>query len=203
MKFKILCPISTMLKIVSIMSERHIILFPICTSNTMGIMKSRDLLRYYLNFGPTCSLIKGQVYQSIAWQSNVFNKVTTPIEFLFSWIEVTMKDTLLHGFDETRRMYQHLYLVFDNDTCYDIILDINFWPRWYWVQFCWWANEVFDKPMHIMYIKKLTCYKCFKGTRQWFMVLFLCIDTISFTMTLKMSNWLMKVCRVLRVHFTD
>ena len=44
---------------------------------------------------------------------------------LFSWIEVTMKDTLLHGFDETRRIYQHLYLVFDNDTCYDIILDVN------------------------------------------------------------------------------
>ena len=101
----------------------------ICTTNTIGMVKSRRLFRVLLDSGATCSLIKRSCLpkncQTKAISSS--KKVSTLAGKIKSQEVVTLRDLRLPEFDKNRRINQQKCLVFDNDNCnYDIILGTNF-----------------------------------------------------------------------------
>eukprot|EP00956_Cyclotella_meneghiniana_P007437 scaffold10122_cov36-Cyclotella_meneghiniana.AAC.3 len=101
----------------------------ICTTSTIGMVKSRRLFRVLLDSGATCSLIKRSCLPKNC-QTNAISsskKVSTHAGKIKSQEVVTLRDLRLPEVDKNRRINQQKCLVFDNDNCnYDIILVTNF-----------------------------------------------------------------------------
>jgi hypothetical protein len=101
----------------------------ICTVNTIGAIRSRQLFRILLDSGASCCLIKrsslpmGVVLKDLSTGKNI----NTLSGHVMAQQVVTMRDIRLPEFDKNRRISQQKALVFDNDNCrYDMILGTNF-----------------------------------------------------------------------------
>ena len=101
----------------------------ICTANTIGLVRSRKLLKVLLDSGSSGCLIKksalpkGIVPQEL---TNAKSFKTLAGKFDTTHI-VTLRDVRLPEFDKNRSISQQRALIFDNDNCkYDMILGTNF-----------------------------------------------------------------------------
>ena len=101
----------------------------ICTSNTIGLLRSRKLLKVLLDSGSSSCLIK----RSALPQGIIPKELNTPKKFtklagkLLAHSVVTLRDIRLPEFDKNRHVDQQRALIFDNDKCkYDVIFGTNF-----------------------------------------------------------------------------
>jgi len=91
----------------------------ICTVNTIGAIRSRQLFRILLDSGASCCLIKrsslpmGVVLKDLSTGKNI----NTLSGHVMAQQVVTMRDIRLPEFDKNRRISQQKALVFDNDNC--------------------------------------------------------------------------------------
>ena len=101
----------------------------ICTANTIGLIRSRKLLRVLLDSGSNACLIKRSALPKgiIPKDLNSKKSFTTLAGILSAKQMVTLRDIRLPEFDKNRRITQQRALIFDSKTCkYDIILGTNF-----------------------------------------------------------------------------
>jgi hypothetical protein len=101
----------------------------ICTANTIGLLRSRKLLRVLLDSGSNACLIKRSALPKGIIPKDLTDKksFTTLAGTLSAKQMVTLRDLRLPEFDKNRRITQQRALIFDSNTCkYDIILGTNF-----------------------------------------------------------------------------
>ena len=101
----------------------------ICIADTIGLLKSRKLLKVLLDSGSSSCLIK----RSILPQGIIPKELNSPKYFntlagkLLAQSVVTLRDIRLPEFDKNRRVDQQRAMIFDNNNCkYDIIFGTNF-----------------------------------------------------------------------------
>ena len=101
----------------------------IWTSNTIGCVRSRKLLRLILDSGSTECLIKIPALQKCVVpktlsETKSFNTLSGK---LTANDMVTIRDICLPEFDTNRSISQQRALIFDNDSCqYDMIIGTKF-----------------------------------------------------------------------------
>ena len=101
----------------------------ICTANTIGLIRSRKLLRVLLDSGSNACLINRSALPKGIIPKELSNKKSfrTLAGKLSASQMVTLRDVRLPEFDKNRHIEQQRALIFDNDKCkYDLILGTNF-----------------------------------------------------------------------------
>ena len=101
----------------------------ICTADTIGLVRSRKLLRVLLDSGSSACLIK----RSALPKGIIPKELATAKSFktlagkLQAQQMVTLRDLRLPEFDKNKRIGQQRALIFDSNSCkYDMILGTNF-----------------------------------------------------------------------------
>ena len=98
-------------------------------TDTMGLMRSRKLLRVLLDSGSSKTLVKRTalptgVHPKELTAAKAFNTLAGK---LLTQSVITMRDVQLPKFDKNRRVSQQKALIFDNDNCKnDIIFGTDF-----------------------------------------------------------------------------